>query len=199
MKEKRDLGTEMFEAMGIKVVDCTPREELECHCSRTSRFHIKDSNYQIHTLNRCYTSTPQSSEELKKELEREFDEKFGDNGIYPDNWKTSEGGTHEELKSFISSLLAKQKEEIIADLKKDPLKLIKFHPQYKDLAREADERIQIQIDAYNDAKEEFVKCIPEIKLIEGHGFQDPRTDYKIGYNQCIADIKSKLNKQDETN
>ena len=145
MKEKRDLGKEMFEAMGIKVVDCTPK----------------------------------MSEELKKEWADKLITTLPECDV-------------KVIEDYYSSLLAKQQE----DIKKDPLKLIKLHPQYKDLAKEADERIQIQVDAYNDAKEEFVKCIPEIKLIEGHGFQDPRTDYKIGYNQCIADIKSKLKLND---
>jgi len=43
-------------------------------------------------------------------------------------------------------------------------------------------------------QEEFVKCIPEIKMIEGNGFSDGFSSYKMGYNQCLADIKSKLNK-----
>ena len=88
------------------------------------------------------------------------------------------------------------KEEFVTD----PLKLIKFHPQYKDLAKEADERIQIQIDAYNDAKEEFVKMIESKKdgkkCPEGWGCDECGGCVDLhdeALDDLLADIKSKLN------
>lgn len=32
-------------------------KEEECHCSRTSRYHTLDSNYQHHTFERCWSGT----------------------------------------------------------------------------------------------------------------------------------------------
>jgi hypothetical protein len=160
-------------------------------------------------LNRCYTSTPQSSKELKKEWEDKLITTLPECDV-------------KVIEDYYSSLLAKQKEEIIADLKKDPLKLIKLHPQYKDLAKEADERIQIQIDAYNDAKEEFVKeleskiyavCLSKIPdkfgtrisfgLKNETKFVDVSQEISFetldiineALKLLLADIKSKLNKK----
>jgi hypothetical protein len=90
------------------------------------------------------------------------------------------------LKSFISSLLAKQQmptamtnSEWVAYGKK-----MGYHDYWKDMTRIA-------------VEEEFVKCLPEEKDYkvgsdgEYHFADNMKTD---GYNQCIADIKSKLNK-----
>ena len=95
------------------------------------------------------------SEELKKEWEREFDE------IFDDDWSGHLDMVNEEkltgtvggmVKSFISSLLAKQQmptamtnSEWIAYGKK-----MGYHDYWKDMTRIA-------------LQEEFVKCIPEEK------------------------------------
>jgi hypothetical protein len=151
------------------------------------------------------------SEELKKEWERNIDDM---------DWSML--ATKERVKTVIRSLLAKQQdtpmgysqwlaygkkfgyfdylqEEIIADLKKDPLRLIKFAPYYKDASKDADERIQIQIDAYNDAKEEFMKELATIKrwvmTIRDNNAGTVEDEYVVrekDLQRVLADIKSKL-------
>ena len=89
-------------------------------------------------------TTPQS-EELKKEcVDFIFNESNYDNESFHDSISI------DKLKSFISSLLAKQQEE-------------------------------------------FVKCIPEEKE-NAYGYLKEFITAVDGYNACIADIKSKLNK-----
>jgi hypothetical protein len=114
------------------------------------------------------------NEELKKEWEREFDKKFpwlSSMKVTPNRGEDYEKArilqelvnkTNEDVKSFISSLLAKQQEE-------------------------------------------FMKCIPEEKEtyenadsigeLEGEDSLDKygKLHERVGFNQCIADIKSKLN------
>ena len=86
------------------------------------------------------------NEELKKEWEIEFEVRYKSNENY-----VFDEVTFLDLKSFISSLLAKQQEE-------------------------------------------FVKILDDVGL---HGDFDSKTVHlaEFGYNQCIADIKSKLNKK----
>jgi hypothetical protein len=81
-------------------------------------------------------------EELKKEWERQFDEKFAG------YWRGQ--SIPDEIKFFINLLLAKQQEE-------------------------------------------FVKCIPEEKGMSAEGNDVISWAKTVGYNDCIADIKSKLN------
>jgi hypothetical protein len=126
-----------------------------------------------------------SSEELKKEWEREFDNEFP-NERYSDTLM-SKVTSVSRIKSFISSLLAKQQEmtnsEWVAYGKK-----MGYHDYWKDMTRIA-------------LQEEFVKCLPEYaKPIDKLEEVDERArmtnllneNMVIGYNQCIADIKSKL-------
>jgi hypothetical protein len=86
----------------------------------------------------------------------------------------------ELLVDFISSLLAKQQNptamtnsEWVAYGKK-----MGYHDYWKDMTRIA-------------VEEEFVKCIPEEKKV-GHLLKCKMCSPQCGYNQCIADIKSKL-------
>ena len=127
-------------------------------------------------------------EELKKEWEREFEKKFV---LIPPPESHPSGrillkpyeikGSVYDIKSFISSLLAKQQEmtnsEWVALGKK-----LGYHDYWKDMTRIA-------------LQEEFVKSLPNPKIHSlPDGVNSPHeTEHDRGWNDCIADIKSKLN------
>jgi hypothetical protein len=45
--------------------------EQECHCSKTSRYHHKDSTYQNHSVDRCWTE-PTPEHEWREAFDKEF-------------------------------------------------------------------------------------------------------------------------------
>jgi len=100
----------------------------------------------------CNSCTPQS-EELKKEWEISFEKMEKYHGWIPEH--------KERIKSFISSLLAKQQEEFV-----------KMIPKYAN-----------SVDLLSI--EEFGERARITNLLN--------ENMVVGYNQCIADIKSKLN------
>ena len=139
--------------------------------------------------NPCYIMD--KSEELKKEWEEDLAFNF----TFLHEIKHDKlGDAYDRVKSFISSLLAKQQiptaitnSEWVAYGKK-----MGYHDYWKDMTRIA-------------VEEEFVKMIPkyansvDLLSIEEFGERARITNLLnenmvVGYNQCIADIKSKLNK-----
>lgn len=57
---------------GQRCKKCRPKENKEeCHCSRTSRWHTIDTNYQNHSIDRCW-SAPQTPDSM--DWEKEFNE-----------------------------------------------------------------------------------------------------------------------------
>ena len=92
-----------------------------------------------------------------------------------------------KIRDFVRSLLAKQQDtpmgysQWIVHGKK-----FGYHDYWKDMTRIA-------------LQEEFVKCIPK-GMRENNLTENITPDemaYDDGYNQCVADIKSKLNKTNE--
>ena len=146
----------------LKILNTPHSEELkkECQCPLGSNSICKKCG--------------EMPEELKKEWEREFDDEFPYLG--EDSYDLNRKG----IKSFISSLLAKQQAEnqkIIDGI---------FEIKEKELARQ---------------QEEFVKMIDELykPLLNPNGMGCPcgRLSDECGcyeYDQALADIKSKLNK-----
>jgi hypothetical protein len=92
--------------------------------------------------------------------------------------------TKERIKTFIRPLLAKQQDTPMGVSEWMRIgKLHGYHDYWKDMTRIA-------------LQEEFVKCLPEKKEIVNSPMLDRSLDnaHSYGYNQCIADIKSKINK-----
>ena len=88
---------------------------------------------------------------------KEFEEKFGDNAIYPDNWKTSEGATH----SILNKFLLQTHLSYLLDFKK------RLEGEIKDIPY-APETEQIKIDKiWNSALTQQIAVLEqEIKEVE---------------------------------
>jgi hypothetical protein len=133
-------------------------------------------------------------EELKKEWESSFDKEFNLEQV---GYETCVGLTaffdedpiYNKVKSFISSLLAKQQSEATRTARNELM--ANFEENRENWLKYADKKVA-------EAQEEFVKCLPEEKEIPPFR-EDKKTIsrdellMRTAYNQCIADIKSKLN------
>jgi hypothetical protein len=73
--------------------------EQECHCSKTSRYHHKDSTYQNHSVDRCWTEpTP----------DHEWREDF-----YKKHGKNLDLDSREKLEHSIQNLLTTERARLV--------------------------------------------------------------------------------------
>ena len=115
-------------------------EDEKCHCSRTDRLNRIDSNYKNHTFDRCFTKDPNHPYGGMEVTELDVFDKLDSimpitgNDTWEDrfNMKFVDEDTgllniskydYEEIKTFIHTLLEKQREEyveMIGDMKMKP-------------------------------------------------------------------------------